>query len=105
MEHSQACIKEGVVSPEAVEKLIAGDFSDNSEKLQCFTLCFFRKAGILDADGIAVEKDIIDKLSIGGDRSKVVSAVNKCKGVRGTSPCETAFKGYKCYFDENGTAF
>lgn len=105
MEYAEACIKEIGVEPEAVKKLKAGDFSDNSDKLQCFSLCFFQKAGILDAAGIVIEKDAIEKLSAGGDRAKVINAVNKCKGVRGSTPCETSLKGYKCYFDENGNVF
>lgn len=102
VELAQACIKEGGVDPEVAKKLRAGDFSDNSVKAQCFALCFLQKAGLVDAAGIVQEKVAIEKLSVGGDKDKVISAVNKCKDVKGATPCETAHKHYKCYYETNG---
>lgn len=80
----------------------AGDFSDNSSKIQCFAHCFLQKVGIMDAAGNVQESVAIEKLSVGSDKAKVTSAVNKCKSEKGANACETAHKVYKCYFTNIG---
>lgn len=75
---------------------MTGDFSDNSEKIQCFVKCYLEKFGLIDASA-NIQEDAIDKLSEGLDKAKVTSDVNKCKSEKGASVCETAYKLYKCY--------
>lgn len=76
---------------------MAGDFTDNSEKIQCYVKCFLQKLEFIDASGNVQENVAIDSLSEGGDRAKATSDVNKCKSEKGASVCETAYKLYKCY--------
>lgn len=76
---------------------MAGDFTDNSEKIQCYTKCFLQKLGFIDDSGAVQETVAIDALSVGGDKAKVTLNVNQCKSEKGDSVCETAHKLYKCY--------
>lgn len=96
-EHVKKCIAETNVDPAVVRKLKAGDFSNEDESTQCFTLCFFREAGFMDADGNQNEKVIIEKLSTDKDSAQVKAVYEKCKNEKGATPCRTAFNTYKCY--------
>ncbi|CRK93118.1 CLUMA_CG006613, isoform A [Clunio marinus] len=82
----EKCIQETGVSPEIVQKLKAGDFSNEEEKTQNFALCFFREAGFVDDQGNQQLDVIIEKLSAGNDTEQAKAVVEKCKDVTGTTP-------------------
>lgn len=91
------CIGETKVNPEVVKQLKAGDFSNNDETSQRFTLCFLNAAGFVDANGNQQENVIIEKLSTTNDKAKVKALYEKCKNEKGSSPHETAYVAFKCY--------
>ena len=93
----KVCIDETKVDPSVVQKLREGDFSNNDEKAQCFTFCFFNKAGFIDANGDQNEKVIIEKLSTHTSEAQIKEFIEKCKNVQGSTPCEKAFLTYQCY--------
>lgn len=104
MKHGQAhvkkCIGETGATPEDVGKLKAGDFSNEDEKVQCFSLCFFREAGFMDANGNQNRDVIISKLSTDKDKKAVEALYEKCKNSNtGATSCNKAFNAYKCYRD------
>lgn len=76
---------------------MSADFTDNSEKIQCFVKCYLQKLGFIDNFGNVKAKVAISALSADGDRAKVSSDVNKCTKEKGNSVCEIAYKVYKCY--------
>lgn len=96
-EHVRKCIVETKCDPSNVQKLKQGDFSASDEKTQCFTLCFFREVGFLDANGNLNENVIFEKLSSNKDKPKVKEIYNKCKDETGTSACNKAYNLYKCF--------
>lgn len=97
-EHVKKCIAETNVDPAVVQKLREGDFSNNDEKAQCFTLCFFKEAGMVDANGNQNDEVIVKKLSTHTNEAQIIEYVAKCKtSIKGSTPCEKAFETYKCY--------
>lgn len=99
-EYVKKCIGETGATPEDVGKLKSGDFSNDDEKVQCFSLCFFREAGFMDASGNQKRDVIIEKLSVGKDKKAVEALYEKCKNSNtGATPCNKAFNAYKCYRD------
>lgn len=89
------CKTEIGIADDLAAKLKLGDFSDRSEKAQCFSSCIFNKKGLFDKDGNLVRDLIIKELLFKEpDQSKVeeVSKVlDKCITKVGKNQCETAF--------------
>lgn len=99
-EHVKKCVGETGATPEDVGKLKSGDFSNDDEKVQCFSLCFFREAGFMDANGNQNRDVIISKLSVDKDKNAVEALFEKCKNSNtGATSCNKAFNAYKCYRD------
>lgn len=91
-------MQEGDVNPKAVQKLMSGDFSDSSEKIQCFSHCFLLKLGLIDVSGNIITSAIINELSTDSDKEKVTNSFKKCKSEKEVSACEKAYKAFKCYY-------
>lgn len=98
-EHIKKCIGETKATPEEVAKLKSGDFSNDDEKVQCFSHCFLREAQFVDAEGNQNRDVIIAKLSTVKDKKAVEALYEKCKNSSGKNACNKSFNAYKCYRD------
>jgi hypothetical protein len=85
------------VSPAVVARLRGGNFSNRDENTQCFTKCFFEKAGFMDSNGEINKEKLGAALSTDTEKSKVDTLIEKCGSIKGANQCETSFKIYECY--------
>lgn len=98
----EECKAEIGITDEQAEKTKKGDFSDRSEKNQCFAACIFKKGEFFDKDGKLVRDTMIKKLlHKEPDASKideVAKVVDMCIDRTGSNQCETAFNVIECYY-------
>lgn len=97
------CKTETGISDELITKVRHYDFSDNSEKTQCFSKCILTKYEIYDKEGKLIAdrlvKQLLHKEPLDASNEKQVAAiVDKCLTTIGKTPCETAYNFNKCYF-------
>ncbi|KAF2881144.1 hypothetical protein ILUMI_25018 [Ignelater luminosus] len=88
----EPCVKESNANPAAVEKLIKNsEFSDDNT-IKCFLKCVYTKAGVMSEDG----KFNADELKKTLEDDQSPDLVNKCKDLKGSDNCDTAFLVAKC---------
>nr|AGR39568.1 odorant binding protein 5 [Agrotis ipsilon] len=90
------CIKETGVSKEVLAEAKKGHIADD-EGLKKFTLCFFKKAGIVDNNGKLNLETALAKLPPGVDKAEAKKVLEGCQAKSGKTPQDTAFEIYKCY--------
>lgn len=73
-----------------------GQFSED-ESLKKFTLCFFKKAGIVDNEGKLNVATALAKLPAGVDKADAEKLLESCKNKTGKDAAERAFEIFKCY--------
>lgn len=95
--HVKECLEELNMDPSTAQKLKDGDFSVDDEKVQCFAFCVLRKAGFVDSNGDQKIDVISKKLSVNKDKDQVAAAIELCKDVKGSSPCNKAYEAFRCY--------
>lgn len=95
-EHFHECVKQENVTEEEATRLRNKDFANPTENMKCFGTCFFERVGTLK-DGQVQEDVVLQKLGalVGEEKTKTV--LNKCKGIKGESRCDTGFQIYKCF--------
>lgn len=92
------CTKETKVNPELIDRADRGDFSDD-RNLKCFAKCFYLKAGFIN-DAAELQLDVIkSKIPKEANRERALEIIEKCKDVKGSDPCETAYAIHRCYFN------
>lgn len=91
------CVKETGVRPELLAQAKKGQFSDD-EALKKFTLCFFKKTGILTSDAKLNTDVALAKLPSNVDKTKVAKVLEECKKKTGKTHADTAFEIFKCYY-------
>ncbi|KAG6447330.1 hypothetical protein O3G_MSEX004926 [Manduca sexta] len=101
-EHIAACIKETGIKPEVIAEAKKGHYSED-EAMKKFILCFFHKAGIVNADGKLNLDVAIAKLPPGVDKTEATKNLEGCKDNGGKDAAETAFAIFKCYKDATKT--
>ncbi|XP_019866286.1 general odorant-binding protein 56d-like [Aethina tumida] len=104
LKYRDTCIQETGVNPELIVKADNGEFTDNDEKLQCFTKCFYQKAGFINEKGDILLDVIEAKIPEGADKQKALAVIELCKKHVGSNPCENAYLVHKCYFLETRKA-
>lgn len=90
------CVKETGAKPEVIAEVKKGNINE-SEDLKKFTLCFFKKSGILSPDGKLNVETALEKLPTGVDKSEAKRVLEDCKNKKGATPEDTAFQMFKCY--------
>ncbi|XP_063978860.1 general odorant-binding protein 56d-like [Diachasmimorpha longicaudata] len=90
------CRRQTGVSWGALKTLRAADFRHNDEKLKCYVKCFLKKNGIFGETNIDIDKALrhLPK-SVQGASKK---ALENCRNVPSTDPCDKAFQVVKCFF-------
>ncbi|KAJ2947747.1 hypothetical protein O0L34_g9522 [Tuta absoluta] len=94
--YTAECVKETGVKPEVLAEAKKGHFADD-EALKKFTLCFFKKSGIISSDGKLNSEAALSKLPAGVDKAKVAKVLEECKKKTGKTQADTAFEIFKCY--------
>lgn len=89
-------MKETGVKPELVVEAKKGNFADD-ESLKKFILCFFKKTGVLNADGKLNEAVALSKLPADVDKSAVKKVLEECKNKTGKNEADSAYEIFKCY--------
>lgn len=88
----EPCVKETNVNPEALEKFMKTSEFANDNTLKCFIKCLYEKGGIMSEDGNFNADEL--KRTLDDDQSP--DLVNKCKDLKGSDNCDTAFLVAKC---------
>lgn len=88
----EPCVKESNANPAAVEKLIRNSEFSDDKNLKCFIKCLYTKAGVMSDDGKFSAEELKKTLE-DGDSPDVI---NKCKDLKGSDNCDTAFLVSKC---------
>ncbi|XP_044265626.1 general odorant-binding protein 56d-like [Tribolium madens] len=91
------CIAETKVDPALIDRADNGDFVDDA-KLQCFSKCFYQKAGFVAENGDLLFDVIKAKIPKEANREKALAIIDKCKDLKGADSCETVYLVHKCYF-------
>lgn len=86
------CNKEHNVSPKDFHDFMEGKLTTVSENLKCSSHCIMVKQGIMDEAGKFNAEMAKTKI----DDDTFVAAVEACKDLTGSTPCETAFKITDC---------
>nr|UDM59718.1 putative odorant binding protein 18 [Corcyra cephalonica] len=90
------CQKETGVKPELLVEAKTGKFPED-DGLKKFTLCFFKKSGIIDGEGKVNVETALMKLPEGVDKAEAKKLLEECKKKTGKNAAETAFEIFKCY--------
>lgn len=93
------CVQETGLSNELLADFKKGNFGEN-EALDKFFLCFFKKSGIIDANGKINVEAAVSKLPPGADKDQAVAALNECKNATGKDAAATVGKILRCYHDK-----
>ncbi|KAF5302945.1 hypothetical protein FQA39_LY02125 [Lamprigera yunnana] len=72
-------------------------FEEGGEQIQAFCLCVFKEMGQLNENNEILYDEIKKAPCHGVDSEKVADFVEKCRGEKGATPGETAFKFSKCF--------
>ncbi|KPJ11699.1 General odorant-binding protein 56d [Papilio machaon] len=91
------CMKESGVKSEVLVEAKKGVFEED-EPLKKFTLCFFRKSGIINDEGKLNVAEALAKLPSGVDKANAEKLLEECKKKTGKNHADTAFEIYKCYY-------
>ncbi|KAF2881145.1 hypothetical protein ILUMI_25019 [Ignelater luminosus] len=92
----EPCVKESNVNSDIIEKLIKNNEFANDNALKCFLKCVYTKAGIMSEDGDFNADELKKTL----DDGQSPDLVNKCKDLKGSDSCDTAFLVAKCMEDQ-----
>ncbi|XP_013149434.1 PREDICTED: B1 protein-like [Papilio polytes] len=95
--HTAECMKESGVKSEVLAEAKKGVFEDD-EALKKFTLCFFKKSGIISDEGKLNVSEALAKLPTGVDKVASEKLLEECKKKTGKDHADTAFEIYKCYY-------
>ncbi|THK33257.1 general odorant-binding protein 56d [Diachasma alloeum] len=95
-EHRDACVTETGADRADVDKAYKGEWADNP-KLRCFTLCMMKKVGMMNDDGVLDETITRQRMALKLKPEKVDEIWTKCKDLKGTTACDTAYMMMKCY--------
>ena len=98
-EYAAKCMAEHKVTPEAVQKIKAGDYSEVDDNAECYFLCFQQAVGFVDAEGSPNKDVIFEKFSLTQGKKEIESIFEKCMDTQGSTPCKKAFNGFKCHRD------
>lgn len=90
-------MKESGVKSEVLAEAKKGVFEDD-EALKKFTLCFFKKSGIISDEGKLNVSEALAKLPTGVDKVASEKLLEECKKKTGKDHADTAFEIYKCYY-------
>nr|QHO60805.1 hypothetical protein [Sergentomyia schwetzi] len=97
------CAKETGATEEQITKVKTGNLDGADEKTKCLVECFMKKGGVMDDKGNIVG-GALDLAKITQlDPTKLTSVFEKCKDETGAGKCETAFKIFKCAFENRGS--
>nr|WQM40729.1 odorant-binding protein 9 [Xyleborus affinis] len=100
--NGKACVSETGVNPELIKEARQGKFTED-DKLKAFTFCMSKKIGFQNDAG-EVQADVV-KQKLGGalgNQDTANQIVQKCL-VAKSSPQETAFQSFKCYYESTPT--
>ncbi|KAJ3648068.1 hypothetical protein Zmor_019904 [Zophobas morio] len=93
---SQECQAETGVSTDAINKVANNDFSAVDDKMKAQSLCYGKKAGLIDASGdIDVEKVKTKLRNVVDNEDQVNEIIGKCVVNKGTKE-ETSLHVFKC---------
>ncbi|KAM3967590.1 general odorant-binding protein 69a-like [Aphomia sociella] len=95
-QYTAECQKETNVKPELLVEAKTGKFA-NDDALKKFTLCFFKKSGIIDNEGKLNIESALMKLPEGVDKAEAKKLLEECKKKTGKDAADTAFEIFKCY--------
>ncbi|XP_059048155.1 B1 protein-like [Achroia grisella] len=90
------CQKETGVKPDLLVEAKKGKFNDD-DALKKFTLCFFKKTGIVDSQGKLNVETALSKLPEGVDKADAKKLLEECRKKTGKDAADTAFEILKCY--------
>ncbi|XP_026758694.2 B1 protein-like [Galleria mellonella] len=95
-QYTVECQKETGVKPELLLEAKQGKLSDD-DALKKFTLCFFKKSGIVDDEGKLNVETALSKLPEGVDKADAKKLLEECRKKTGKDAADTAFAILKCY--------
>lgn len=103
MKISEQCVKESGVSADEAKVMMADNMEVVDEKtftnnMKCFLLYFYKKIGILSADGKPVTTALVAFMEerFSDRKDKVKPAIAKCVVVTDPNPCQAIFKFEMC---------
>nr|ALS40429.1 general odorant binding protein 56h [Zeugodacus tau] len=86
------CNKEHNVSPKDFHDFMEGKLTTVPESLKCSSHCIMVKQGVMDESGNF--KADVAKAKI--TEEKFAAAIDECKDLTGSTPCDTAMKITEC---------
>lgn len=97
------CVKESGISGEESKLIMADNLEKIDEKkftdkMKCYMLCFYKKLGIVNADGKPNVAPLIAFMEERYDhnKAKVKPAITKCGSIKEANQCEQVFKFERC---------
>lgn len=94
--HFLECFKLEHLSDEEITRIRHRDDHNPTEKMKCFTSCYFENSGYIK-DGIIQEKIIFANLAPKYGEESVHIGIDRCKKVVGDDRCDLSFKLYECF--------
>ncbi|XP_066262793.1 B2 protein-like [Euwallacea similis] len=100
--NGKACVAETGVNPELIKAARQGKFTED-DKLKAFTFCMSKKIGFQNDAGEILADVVKQKLGGAlGNQETANQIAQKCL-VAQSSPQETAFHSFKCYYETTPT--
>ncbi|XP_023297829.2 general odorant-binding protein 56a-like [Lucilia cuprina] len=102
----EECIKEGSLNGDDTSRIINGEifsskYKETSDKLKCFLLCYYKKIGVIGADGQQKPEKLMKYLQsrFPQDKDKIKPALAKCTNIKSSNPCEVVHKFEGCVIE------
>nr|AZK90218.1 odorant binding protein 14 [Holotrichia oblita] len=92
------CIRESNVNPSLVANADEGVFAGNRE-LKCYFRCYYLESGFINDSGEIQTEVIKSKIPQKIDKKIVQQAIDRCKKIKGSDSCETAYEVQKCLYN------
>lgn len=94
------CFTETGVDKGLIEKIKKSEYTGDGSDLNCFTKCFFLKAGFLNDKGEFLVEDMKEMLKPEEEHEKLFKLVDDCNAKpKDKDLCKSTFTFYKCWWD------
>ena len=91
------CVDKFAIEDSVVDQIKNGFYGHVDDNVECFTLCFFERAGFMDANAKLNEDFLLEKVKAIMPEETALTLYLKCSDDIGKNACNTAFLFYKCF--------
>lgn len=88
------CVDKFSLEDSVVDQIKNGNYENVNENVECFSLCFFERAGFMDANAKLNEDFFLEKVSVIISEQTALTLYLKYSDDVGKNACNTAFLFY-----------